>query len=105
MMNKEDFLKIILKDFLNQIDEVDEDDEREVKSSDANEKWESEYYTMTIIYLIPIVVILDVIYLVKSENWGAPLVIGIFQILYFVILFPPVKQVFKDILSAYMRRK
>ena len=54
-----------------------------------------------------IVIYLDYYYLivcVDSKNWMANLIIGIFELIVFIVLFPSVKIVFRDILSAFAKR-
>ena len=58
--------------------------------------------------LIVFVIVIDYEYLIVREkmndNWVANLIIGIFQLLFFIILFPSIKKVFRDITSALVKR-
>lgn len=73
------------------------------EKSNDNERWEEEFYNVALVFLLPIVIGIDIVYLPDATNLGTPLVIGILQILFFVVFFPPVMRVFQRITVAFGR--
>ena len=82
-------------------------DEETVEKQKQKQDQDNWAHLIFFIILIPGVIIVDYVFLivlVEKEIWSANLIIGIFQLLFFVRIFPSIRLVFRQIVSAIGRR-
>lgn len=77
-------------------------------AEEEEEKHKDGWFRSSLFFVLAVfVIVADYYFLIlctEDENWSANLIIGIFQLLVFIKLFPSIRLLFRQIISAVAKR-